>query len=99
MNIRGVPAPVYVGDDLRAIKWRNWKLHYAWQETKRSPVERFSTVPKLVDLIRDPRETRNVGEPYNGWIQFPMIELALEFQKSMQRYPNVPVGAPDGYEP
>jgi arylsulfatase len=94
-----VPAPVYVGDDLRAIKWRNWKLHYTWPETKRSPVERFSTVPKLVDLIRDPRETRNLGEPYNGWIQFPMIELALEFQKSMQRYPNVPVGGADGYEP
>lgn len=55
---------IFDGDDLRAMKWRNWKWHNAWQETKYDPVERFSTVPRLVDLIRDPRETRQVVEPY-----------------------------------
>ena len=90
---------IYVGDDLRAMKWRNWKWHFAWQETKYDPIEQFSTVPKIVNLIRDPRETRQVAEPYNGWLQFPFMEMLTSFQASVQRYPNVPMGAKDDYAP
>ena len=49
--------------------------------------------------ITDPREERNVAEPYNTWVQYPGIELLLEFQQSMKKYPSVPVGAPDSYHP
>jgi len=90
---------IFVGDDLRAVKWRNWKVHYAWQERKYDPVLRYSTVPKVVDLIRDPREERQVAEPYNVWLQFTIIPLIVEFQTSVQRYPNVPMGSPDNYTP
>ncbi len=90
---------IYVGDDLRAVKWRNWKWHYAWQETIFAPVERFSTAPKVVDLIRDPRERRQAVVPFNTWIQYPVSKLVFEFQRSVQQYPNVPVGAPDSYRP
>ncbi len=24
--------PCYVGDVLHAVKWRNWKVHFVWQE-------------------------------------------------------------------
>jgi hypothetical protein len=74
-------------------------MHYAWQETKLSPVERFSTVPKVVDLTRDPRETRQVAEPYNTWIQYPITKLLLDYQRSLKKYPNVPIGAQDSYAP
>ena len=90
---------IFVGDDLRAVKWRNWKVHFAWQETKLSPVERFSTVPKVVDLTRDPRETRQAAEPYNTWIQYPTTQLVLDYKASLRKYPNVPLGAPDSYLP
>jgi len=90
---------IFVGDDLRAVKWRNWKMHFARQETKQSPVEPYSTVPKIVDLTRDPRETRNVAEPYNSWLQYPMLKLVFDFQASVQKHPNVPMGAPDSYRP
>ena len=90
---------VFVGDDLRAIKWRNWKFHFAWQETKYSPIQRFSTVPKVVDLTRDPRETRQVAEPYNGWLQHVMARFLTDYQASLKQYPNVPMGAPDSYTP
>jgi len=90
---------IFVADDLRAVKWRNWKMHYAWAERKIDPVLRYSTVPKVVDLIRDPREERGVAEPYNVWLQFRIIPLIVEFQTSVQRYPNVPMGAPDNYTP
>ena len=90
---------VFVGDDLRAIKWRNWKWHFAWQETKYSPVERYSTIPKIVDLTRDPREMRQAAEPYNTWIQYPMTKVLSDYQASVKTFPNVPVGARDNYIP
>lgn len=90
---------IYVGDDLRAVKWKDWKWHFAWQETKYSPIERFSTLPRAIDLTRDPREMRQAGQPFNGWLQYPMMKLVNELQASFREYPNVPVGAPDSYWP
>jgi arylsulfatase A-like enzyme len=90
---------IFVGDDLRAVKWHNWKWHFAWQETKYSPITRFSTIPKACDLTRDPREQRQVAQPYNGWLQYPMMKLVNDFNDSVKQYPNVPVGAPDSYRP
>lgn len=90
---------IYVGDDLRAVKWKNWKWHFAWQETKYSPVERFSTLPKIIDLTRDPREMRQAGQPYNGWLQYPVMKLVNDLQASIREFPNVPIGAPDSYRP
>lgn len=75
---------IYIGDELRALKWRNWKIHFGWAEGKYDPVERFSTVPRVVDLIRDPRQQRQAAEPYNASIQFHMTPLMIEFIRSTQ---------------
>jgi len=91
--------PIYVGDDLRAIKWHDWKVHFGWAETKYSAVERYSTAPKVVDLIRDPREERNVAEPSNAWLQFKAMPVMLQFLGSTKKFPNVPVGAGNDYQP
>jgi arylsulfatase len=90
---------IYVGDTLYGAKWRTWKVHLVWQESKFGTRQEFSTVPKVVDLITDPREERNVAEPYNTWIQYPGMNLLIGFQKSMMMNPNVPLGAPDSYAP
>jgi arylsulfatase A-like enzyme len=90
---------IFVGETLHGAKWRNWKVHLVWQETKFSTQQLFSTVPKVVDLITDPREERNVAEPYNTWLQYPGMKLLVEFQQSMLKHPNVPLGAPDSYSP
>ena len=91
--------PVFVGNDLRAVKWRNWKVHFSWAKTKYDPVVRYSTAPKVVDLIRDPREERQAAEPGNAWIQFAGMPVLNNFLASTKRFPNVPVGAPDDYAP
>lgn len=91
--------PIFVGNDFYALKWRNWKVHYIWQQTKYSPKQGLSTVPRIVNLITDPREERQVAEPYNTWIQYPMLKVVTDFQKSVNQYPNVPLGAPDSYRP
>ena len=90
---------IYVGDTLYGAKWRNWKIHLVWQESKFGTQRQFSTVPKVVDLITDPREERNVAEPYNTWVQYPGMKLLIGFQQSMMMHPNVPLGAPDSYKP
>jgi arylsulfatase len=90
---------IYVGDKLYGAKWRNWKVHLVWQESKFGTLQEFSTVPMVVDLITDPREERNVAEPYNTWLQYPGMRMLFQFQKSMKINPNVPLGAPDSYAP
>jgi arylsulfatase len=90
---------IHVGSELHAAKWRNWKWHLVWQPTKFSTMQRFSTVPRIVDLIRDPREERQVAEPYNTWIQFPFMEMITAFAASEKKSPHVPMGAPDSYRP
>jgi len=90
---------IFVGDQIYALKWRNWKLHLVWQETKYDAPQRFATVPKIVNLITDPRERRQVAEPDNTWLQYPMTKLRLEFEASMKQFPPVPLGAPDTWQP
>lgn len=91
--------PVYVGDELYAIKWRNWKAHFIFQQTKYSPKQVFSTAPRVVNLLQDPREERQVAEPYNSWVQYPGIGNLVRFKRSQRLQPNIPVGAPDDFVP
>ncbi len=90
---------IYVGNQLTAWKWRTWKAHFAWQPTKYHTRQPFSTIPKLVNLVTDPREERNVAEPYNGWLQYIMVEQVGGFRKSLEENPVVPMGAPDDWTP
>jgi hypothetical protein len=53
----------------------------------------------VVDLIRDSRETRQVAEPYNAWLQFTGLPLVGILQASMKEFPNIPVGAPNDFVP
>ena len=90
--------PIFVGNELYAVKWHDWKVHFIWQASKYSPKQVFSTIPKVVNLVQDPREERQAAEPYNTWTQF-MLDILVQFQLSARQYPHVPVGAPNDYQP
>jgi arylsulfatase A-like enzyme len=94
-NREGFPA--YVADRLSAVKWRNWKMHLIWQENMYDPPLRLP-VPKLVNLLTDLKEERDVGAK-NSWVAGPMMKILGEFQTSMKRYPPIKVGTPDPYLP
>jgi arylsulfatase A-like enzyme len=94
-NREGFPA--YVADRLSAVKWRNWKMHLIWQENMYDPPLRLP-VPKLVNLLTDLKEERDVGAK-NSWVAEPMMKILGEFQTSMKRYPPIKVGTPDPYLP
>ena len=91
--------PIFVGSDLYAVKWRDWKAHFIWQDSKYSPKKEYSTVAKVVNLIQDPREERQVIEPVNSWLQYPGVSMLVKFKQSQALQANIPMGAPDNFVP
>jgi arylsulfatase len=89
--------PCFVGDTLYAVKWRNWKLHFVWQEYFWDPPQRLAN-PRLHNLIIDPRERDNVAA-MNTWVYHPTMKIADDFQASLKKEPPIPPGTPDPYQP
>jgi arylsulfatase len=92
-NREGFPA--YVADRLSAVKWRNWKVHFIWQENMYDPPQRLP-LPRVINLLTD--EERDVGA-YNSWVADPVMRIIGEFEASLQKYPPIKVGTPDPYVP
>lgn len=87
--------PVYIGTEIRAIKWKDWKLHYAFQVESGTPVERK---PMLFQLRSDPKEETDVIAA-NASVRQAMDKIADDFRATFSRYPPIPVGTPDPYDP
>ena len=89
--------PCYVADTLHAAKWRNWKVHYVWQEYKFDPAVKLSS-PQVYNLLEDPRERNNI-QTVNSWVLFPVTKLLNDFQESLKTEPPIAPGTPDPYWP
>jgi arylsulfatase len=89
--------PVYVADVLYAVKWRNWKLHYVWQEYMYDPPQTLPNL-RLFNLLEDPKERHSVTS-MNTWVYSPTMKVVNEFQASLKAEPPIPAGAPDPYVP
>jgi arylsulfatase A-like enzyme len=87
--------PIYIGAEIRAVMWRDWKLHYAWQEESGQPLEK---VTKLFNLRADPKEETDVLEA-NPWAEAEIGKIANEFKATLENYPLIPVGTPEPYLP
>ena len=86
----------FTGTQVRAVKWHDWKFHYAFQPEAGGP-----TVPplmRLFHLLSDPREETDIKDA-NPWAQSVMDKLVAEFTATTERYPHVPPNAPDPYTP
>jgi len=86
----------FTGTRLRAVKWHDWKLHYAFQADPGGPME--EPLMRLFNLRTDPREETDVKD-FNPWAQSAMDKLVADFEATTVRYPHVPPGAPDPYSP
>jgi len=89
--------PVYVGDILMAVKWRNWKVHFYLLDQATDPPLKL-LIPRVYDLDIDPKEQRDVGYP-NSWVVYPAVKIIGAFQESTKKYPLIPMGTPDPYVP
>lgn len=88
--------PIWVDNRLQAVKWRNWKMHFYRQDTLFDPPVR-NPVPVLYNLYTDPREEKQ--PTVDTWVVYPMLKLVHDFEESVKKYPLIPMGTPDPYEP
>ena len=59
---------VYMGQDIFAVKWRNWKLHFKEQGSVFGELRSY-TMPRVYNLHTGPREIKkapNVSGPGSG---------------------------------
>lgn len=89
---------VWVDNRLQAVKWRNYKLHFYQQDTMLSPATKLS-VPFLVDLYTNPQEDESKRDMAAGWAVRPMLKMIGAFEASVKKFPLIPMGTPDPYQP
>ncbi|KAI9737352.1 MAG: hypothetical protein M1834_009506 [Cirrosporium novae-zelandiae] len=80
--------PFYIKEDLRAIKWRDWKLHFVWEPEVNKSSGKLES-PYLFNLLRDPKEQTDILA-FNTWVMQPMLKLRAAFEKSLRKYPAPP---------
>lgn len=85
----------FTGSTVRAVKWRDWKFHYAFQPYPRQPEP---PLMRLFNLRSDPREESDIKDA-NPWAISVFDRIVAEFWGTTARYPNVPSGAADPYTP
>lgn len=85
--------PFYIKGDLRAVKWRDWKLHFYWEPEVNEGKGKLES-PYLFNITRDPKEETDVCI-HNTWVLGPILKLVRQFQLSCQQFPNTPPGQGD----
>jgi arylsulfatase len=85
----------FTGTQVRAVKWKDWKFHYAFM-----PEPRVTEPPlmRLFNLRSDPREESDIKD-VNPWAIGVFDRLVADFNTTVERFPNVPARAPDPYVP
>jgi arylsulfatase A-like enzyme len=91
--------PVFVADRMEAVKWRDWKLtFYDDQRDWWTPALKLG-VPKIFDLIKDPKEEYGTTLSPDGWVAIAAMKVIGEFEASLKQYPPIAPGTPDPYTP
>jgi arylsulfatase A-like enzyme len=92
----------FVGPDLVAARWKQFRTYFAdvasgrsgWGGSHLLPGTGSSAAPlngypKVFNIESDPREERNIGALYE-WVIGPTLKAVEEYKASLRRYPNPP---------
>jgi arylsulfatase A-like enzyme len=93
---------IFHNNRLLAVKWRNFKMHFAVREAPRGAVVASGQVattsfleelpsPWAFDLENDPKELWNIYTT-NIWLRRPITRIQNAYDASVLRFPNVPSG-------
>ncbi|MDA1080799.1 MAG: hypothetical protein O2973_03825 [Gemmatimonadetes bacterium] len=85
----------FTGQSVAAVKWMDWKFHYAYTPVPRQPEP---PLMRLFHLRSDPKEESDVKDA-NPWALSAFDKIVADWMVTTVRYPNVPQGAPDPYLP
>jgi arylsulfatase len=85
----------FTGNQVRAVKWKDWKFHYAFQM---EPGVNLQPLMRLFNLRSDPKEESDIKDA-NPWAISAMDKIVADFLATTERYPHVPSTATDPYVP
>jgi arylsulfatase A-like enzyme len=83
----------YIKTELRAVKWRHWKLHFVFESEPNSGTKHLET-PWLFNIKRDPKEETDAAME-DGWVRGPMRKMIMAFEKTLKEHPPIAPGASD----
>ncbi|PTX07288.1 arylsulfatase [Achromobacter mucicolens] len=83
----------YIKGDLRAVKWRDWKLHFYWEPEVNEGKGKLES-PYLFNVIQDPKEESDILI-FNTWVLGPILKMVQAFNQSCAEHPNTPPGKRD----
>ncbi len=87
----------YIKDEMRAVKWRQWKMHFIWEpEVYEGPYH--LEAPYLFNLLWDPKEQTNVMMKAN-LVRNVVMKMVHDFRQSLKDHKPIPPGADDPYDP
>jgi len=89
----------YIKNEMRAAKWRDWKMHYIWEPEPNTTGPIHLEAPFLFNLVRDPKEETDLNSTGDGWARGPIRRMVEAFQQSLKANPPIPPGAPDDFFP
>jgi arylsulfatase A-like enzyme len=89
--------------ELYAVKWRNYKLHFIWQERKYDVPQKLA-IPRLIDLYDNPQERieETIGESSietRGWVLHAIFAEISKLKATLAKDPLIPPGTADPYVP
>jgi len=87
----------YIKSELRAAKWRDWKMHLVWEAEPNAGANHLES-PLLFNLTQDPKEETDVNTSAS-WARTPIRRMIHAFQESLKAHPPIPPGAPDDFRP
>lgn len=87
----------YIKTEMRAAKWRDWKMHFIWEKEPNDGANHLET-PYLFNLVQDPKEESDVNTT-QSWVRGPIRKMIKDFQDSLKKSPPIPPGAPDDFKP
>jgi arylsulfatase A-like enzyme len=88
---------VYMGNEIFAVKWRNWKLHFKEQDAWNTEMVTY-TMPRVYNLYTDPQEKDNVLFP-NTWVPKAALGQLTEHVVSLKQNTPIKTGQKDPYTP
>ena len=85
------------------MKWRNYKLHFVWQERTHDVPQKLA-VPRLIDLYDNPQESvqETLGESSaatRAWVAHAMFAELAKLKATLAKEPMIPMGTADPYAP
>ena len=87
----------YIKNELRAVKWRHWKLHFVFESEPNQGTKHLET-PWLFNIKRDPKEESDAAME-DGWVRGPMRKMVMAFEQTLRQHEPIPPGIGDDYQP